>query len=214
MQYLLLLFSISFLSTATWGATHDLLNGFNCKTNPSEFANRTTGLESVNTYNFLVFEKSKKPQNKLILSSSLDKNCQLVKNKKGKYFGMYWMMNGKTFKRTHAMIQSKVHGRLKFIKQNEIEMTTDFAFTDLRELKHDIEDPTITIKTSRNSTGECQAMAFMTLGPSNQNATIMLSSIYTQVKTRLKIPIGFKWISIKGIDIKTCKEVETKYKKK
>ena len=91
---------------------------------------------------------------------------------------------------------------------------------DLSRVQHDLQNPTVQIKAERQGDA-CVATAFMTLGPSNGNATLKVESVSTKTEpiTLLKKmqamedpdAIQIYSVTVKGTDVATGKPIERIY---
>lgn len=153
-----------------------------------------------------VVEKSKNPQNILVVYTQADPHCRvepLVYGKKTYLFDFYWLMDGTRYKPTHSLI--KKHARKRFVpgKQFENQKGFDVRLADLKELDHDLPSDIITITLHRVSNDGCTARVLLPLGPSGDNRTLKIESIYSKAHTLLGIPIGVHYIELRGRDAKT-----------
>lgn len=150
-----------------------------------------------------VVEKSKNPQNILVIYAHVNPNCEIQSindGREGYLFDFYWMMNGTTFKPTHRLI--KKAARKRFEALNITRGGSGFAvrLTDLKELNHDLPSDRIHIAIDPAPRGECRSRVLLNLGPSGDHRTIAIETIYSKAKTFLGIPIGIHYIEIRGKD--------------
>lgn len=158
-------------------------------------------------------EKSYNSENIMVIHTRTDDDCKFPEEKKN-LIDFYWLINGKNKKPVHPMIRSGVEER---IQVNGISADGDLfkvELTDLSEVKHDLVDPVLEIK-SEVSEGECIVQAILTLGPSNKYRKIDLQKTYCEVTTNfLGIPNGCKFLELQGVDIDNGESVSVIYKRK
>lgn len=158
-------------------------------------------------------EKSYNSENIMVIHTRTDDECKFPEKKKD-MIDFYWLINGKNRKPVHSMIRSGVEER---IQVNGISSKGDFfkvQLTDLSEVKHDLADPVLEIK-SEISEGECEVKAILTLGSSHKYRKINLQKTYCEVTTNfMGIPNGCKFLELQGVDIDNGESVSVIYKKK
>ncbi len=164
-----------------------------------------------------VVEKSKNPQNILVVYTQADPHCRIepvVYGKKSYLFDFYWLMDGTRYKPTHPLI--KKHARKRFVSEKQIGKRKGFEvrLADLKELDHDLPSDIITITLHRVDEKGCAARVLLPLGPSADNRTLDIESIYSKARTLLGIPIGVHYIELHGRDAKTGEAMSVKFSSK
>ena len=164
-----------------------------------------------------VVEKSKNPQNILVVYTQADPQCRIepvVYGKKAYLFDVYWLMDGTRYKRTHPLI--KKHARRRFVAKKQLENQKGFEvkLADLKELEHDLPSDIITVSLRRGSDGGCNARVLLPLGPTADNRTLEIASIYSKARTLLGIPIGVHYIELRGRDANTGEQMTVKLSSK
>ena len=161
-----------------------------------------------------VVEKSKNPQNILVVYSKVSDLCRLEpitdKNREH-YFDFYWLMNKTTYKRTHPLI--KKLARKRFVAQDGPDNATGFSvmLTDLKELIHDLPSDLIHVEFYRSKDGLCRARTQLALGPSGNNRTMLIDSIYSEAKTVIGIPVGIHYIELRGTDTQNHQKITIRF---
>ncbi len=164
-----------------------------------------------------VVEKSKNPQNILVVYTQADPQCTIKPVTYGKMsylFDFYWLMDGTRFKPTHPLI--KKLARRRFVAQKPIDNQKGFEvkLADLKELVHDLPSDTITITLHETAGGGCRARVLLPLGPSAGGRTLDIESIYSKARTLLGLPIGVHYIELRGRDAKTHEPMTVKFDSK
>lgn len=158
-------------------------------------------------------EKSYNSENIMVIHTRTDDECKFPEKKKD-LIDFYWLINGKNKKTVHPMIRKGVEER---IQVSNISPEGDFfkaKLTDLTEVKHDLPDPALEIK-SEVTHGECAVQAILSLGPSQQYRKINLQRTYCEVTTNIMgIPNGCKFLELQGVDIDNGESVSVIFKKK
>jgi hypothetical protein len=167
----------------------------------------------------LTFEKSINPENIMVIYTKLDEKCRLETDPSERdqpVFDFYWLMDGKNYKPVHPMIKSGIRDRLEF-EADAIPANRQNSFyvkvNDLKEMEHDLTDTRLHIVTKAAEANKCDADAFMTLGASDGNATILLTKIFTEAK-RSFLSAKVIAITVYGNDVKTGKAIVRTYKAK
>jgi hypothetical protein len=150
-----------------------------------------------------VVEKSKNPQNILVVYTQADSQCRVepvASGSKSYLFDFYWLMGGTRYKPTHPLI--KLYARRRFVAQKRFENHKGFKvrLADLKELDHDLPSDMVTVTLYRNSKDGCNARVLIPLGPSAEGRTLEIQSIYSKARTLLGIPIGVRYVELKGRD--------------
>jgi hypothetical protein len=177
-------------------------------------------------YPLFLVEKSHHPENITVVYTKLDPHCRVLPDREHGFMptlDFYWLMDGTSYKPMAALLKDGVHKRLQFTDAHWQQVDpTSFAVRtdDLSHVQHDVPNTTVQIKAARQG-GACVATAFMTLGPSNGNATIKLESVYTKTEaiTMLKKmeamqdpdAIRIYAVTVKGTDVATGKPIERTY---
>jgi hypothetical protein len=148
-------------------------------------------------------EKSKNPQNILVVYTRADPQCRIepvVHGSKAHLFDFYWLMDGTRHKPTHPLIKKYVRRRFVARKRFEDQKGFKVRLADLKELVHDLPSDMITITLDGVSQGGCNARVLLPLGPSADGRTLEIQSIYSKARTLLGIPIGVHYIELRGRD--------------
>jgi hypothetical protein len=161
-----------------------------------------------------VVEKSKNPENILVVYCKVTKRCALqsiADAGQDHYFDFYWLMNRTTYKRTHSLI--KKLARKRFIVQNVSENATGFTvlLADLKELVHDLPSDLIRIDFHQSPDGRCEARALLELGPSGDNHTMQIDLIYSKARTFIGLPIGIQYVELHGTDTQSQKKISVRF---
>ncbi len=148
-------------------------------------------------------EKSKNPQNILVVYTQADSQCRIepvVSGGKPYLFDFYWLMDGTRYKPTHPLI--KKYARRRFVAQKRFQNHDGFRvrLADLKELDHDLPSEMVTVTLHRSSQDGCDARVLLPLGPSAGGRTLEIQSIYSKARTFLGIPIGVHYIELRGRD--------------
>jgi hypothetical protein len=122
-----------------------------------------------------------------------------------------------------GLLKAGARKRLQFIDADGSQgAATSFAVRtdDLSRVQHDLQSPTVQIKAERQGDA-CVATAFMTLGPSNGNATMKVESVSTRTepitwfKTMRAMAdldsIQIYAVTLKGTDVATGQPIERTY---
>lgn len=160
-------------------------------------------------------DKNYHSENILIISSHVDENCKFIAKDKD-YLDLYWLMNGSDTDRKEiaGAIKSGIQKRVQFEGMSSEGNNFKIRMNDLSELKHDLEDTTIDVK-SEISGGVCQVKSILKLGPSSKYRKINLKRFYCEVSTNMiGIPKGCKFVELQGNDIDTGELVKVRYKSK
>ncbi|RYZ80955.1 MAG: hypothetical protein EOP06_24365 [Proteobacteria bacterium] len=150
----------------------------------------------------------------MVVYTKLDDNCELQKENGSPVLDFYWMMKGSDYKPLHSAIKSGIRDRLQLLPtaHNDRFMV---QINDLKEVQTDIEDPRITVVGQPDKKGGCQVHALMTLGASDKNAVVQLTSIYSDASKTFLPPFRkLKSITIHGTDVKTGEKVDRTYNAK
>ncbi len=177
-------------------------------------------------YPLFLIEKSHHPENITVVYTKLDTDCRVIPDREHGFLptlDFYWLMDATRYKPMAGPLKAGARKRLQFIDANgsqddpaSFSVRTD----DLSRVQHDLQSPTVQIKTERQGDA-CVATAFMTLGPSNGNATLKVESVSTKTEpiTLLKKmqamadpdSIQIYAVTVKGTDIATGQPIERTY---
>ncbi len=151
-----------------------------------------------------VVEKSKNPQNILVVYAHVDAACKIqpIVDAAGPHlFDFYWLMDRTRFKPTHRLIKKAVRKRFVPLKSSIRDRRFKVLLADLKELIHDLPSATMDVEIKRDAQGACQGRAMLALGPAHANRTLVIDTIYSKAKTFLGIPVGIHYIELRGKDI-------------
>ena len=131
----------------------------------------------------LIVRKNVNPQNLLVVYTKEDSNGRFITNQadqKRPVFEFYWLMDGKNYKPVNGMIKKEIRKRFE-CQQGPASQATHFIINanDLKEVDCDIKEPKIDVYSSGTGGGS-KVKAEMSLGPSDGNMRIRLSSIYSE----------------------------------
>jgi len=163
----------------------------------------------------LIVEKNVNPQNLMVVYTKEDANGRFLTDEADRnrpVFDFYWLMDGKNYKPVNGMIKNEIGKRFEW-QMSRTNPATHFVvnLNDLKEVDSDIKDPKIDVYASR-SRGARGAEAQMSLGPSNGNMRIKLTSIYTEGRA---FPPAVYSVTLKGEEIvdgkPTGKKVTRRY---
>jgi len=177
-------------------------------------------------YPLFLIEKSHHPENITVVYTKLDTVCRVIPDREHGFLptlDFYWLMDATRYKPMAGLLKAGTRKRLQFIDANGSQGDpTSFAVRtdDLSRVQHDLQSPTVQIKTGRQGDA-CVATAFMTLGPSNGNATMKVESVSTKTEpiTLLKKmqamadpdSIQIYAVTVKGTDVTTGQPIERTY---
>jgi hypothetical protein len=194
---------------------------------PSMTGHAATSVGDVGEHYPLFFiEKSHHPENITVVYTKLDTDCHVIPDREHGFLptlDFYWLMDATHYKPMTGPLKAGARKRLQFIDANGSQGdSTSFSVRtdDLSRVQHDLQSPTVQIKTERQGDA-CVAIAFMTLGPSNGNATMKVESVSTRTEpiTLLKKiramaepdAIQIYAVTVKGTDIATGQPIERTY---
>jgi hypothetical protein len=177
-------------------------------------------------YPLFLIEKSHHPENITVVYTKLDTDCRVIPDREHGFLptlDFYWLMDATRYKPMAGPLKAGARKRLQFIDANgSQDDPTSFSVRtdDLSRVQHDLQSPTVQIKAERQGDA-CVATAFMTLGPSNGNATMKVESVSTKTEpiTLLKKmraiaapdSIQIYAVTVKGTDIVTGQPIERTY---
>jgi len=163
----------------------------------------------------LVVGKNVNPQNLMVSYTRVDANGRFLANPADQdrpVFDFYWLMDGKNYKPVNGLIKSEI-GKRFGCQLSPSDRATHFVINmnDLKEVNSDIKEPKLDVYVN-GSTGAGDVEAQMTLGPSDGNMRIKLSSIHTEGRA---FPPAVYSVTLKGEEIvngkPTGKKVARKY---
>ena len=163
----------------------------------------------------LIVEKNVNPQNLMVVYTKEDANGRFLTDEADRnrpVFDFYWLMDGKNYKPVNGMIKNEIGKRFDW-QLSPTNPATHFVvnLNDLKEVDSDIKDPKIDVYASRGG-GSRGVEAQMSLGPSNGNMRIKLTSIYTEGRA---FPPAVYSVTLKGEEIvdgkPTGKKVTRRY---
>jgi len=177
-------------------------------------------------YPLFLIEKSYHPENITVVYTKLDTECRVIPDREHGFLptlDFYWLMDATHYKPMARPLKAGARKRLQFIDANGSQGdSTSFSVRtdDLSRVQHDLQIPTVQIKAEHQGDA-CVAIAFMTLGPSNGNATMKVESVSTRTEpiTLLKKiramaepdAIQIYAVTVKGTDIATGQPIERTY---
>jgi len=166
----------------------------------------------------LTVGKNVNPQNLLVVYTKVDAKGRFLANPADQdrpVFDFYWLMDGKDHKPVNSLIKNEI-GRRFECQSSPSDRATHFVINvnDLKEVNSDIKEPKVDVYA--NGSGRARDVeAQMTLGPSDGNMRIKLSSIYTEGRA---FPPAVYSVTLKGEEIVdgklTGKKVARKYEAK
>ena len=163
----------------------------------------------------LILEKNVNPQNLMVIYTKEDANGRFLTdtvNRNRPVVDFYWLMDGKNYKPVNSMIKNEIGKRFDW-QLSPTNPATHFVvnLNDLKEVGSDIKDPKIDVYASRGG-GSRGVEAQMSLGPSNGNMRIKLTSIHTEGRA---FPPAVYAVILKGEEIvdgkPTGKKVARRY---
>ena len=163
----------------------------------------------------LIVGKSVNPQNLMVVYTKVGANGRFLANAADRdrpVFDFYWLMDGKDYKPVNGLIKKEI-GRRFDCQLSPGDRATHFVINlnDLKEVNSDIKEPKVDVYAN-GSGGARDVEAQMTLGPSDGNMRIKLSSIYTEGRA---FPPAVYSVTLKGEEIVngklTGKKVARKY---
>lgn len=177
-------------------------------------ASTTAATGSGEKVRLFTVEKSKNPQNILVVYCVVNDRCEFERIPdagRDHLFDMHWLMDGTTYKRTHPII--KKMARKRFIAQNAANHIDrfDVLLADLKELVHDLPSDIVHVDTYRDGNGRCRVRARIQLGPSGGRRTLQIESIYSSTRTLIGIPIGIHYIELRGIDVENNRPLSVRF---
>jgi hypothetical protein len=162
----------------------------------------------------LTVGKNVNPQNLMVIYTKVDAHGRFLTNPADQarpVFDCYWLMAGKDYKPVNGMIKNEI-GRRFECQLSPGDRATHFVINvnDLKEVNSDIKEPKLDVYAS-GSGGARDVEAQMTLGPSDGNMRIKLSTIYTEGRA---FPPAVYSITLKGEEIVNGKPTGRKVARK
>lgn len=166
-------------------------------------------------YIILVLEKNVHPENQMVIYTKIDANGRFVAdpaNRNQPVFDFYWLMRGRDYKPVHALIKFEVRKRFEsqWISRDHPDRFT-VRMNDLKELECDIEEPKMDVYV-RGTGVQPGVEAEISLGPSDGNNRIKLTSIHTEGRA---LPPAVYAVTLKGREIvngnATTKKITRRY---
>ncbi|MBC7427362.1 MAG: hypothetical protein H7336_02040 [Bacteriovorax sp.] len=158
-------------------------------------------------------EKSMNSENILLIHTQTDANCKFVENQNG-YVDFYWLMDGNTKKEVHPMIRSKVEERVRFAGINADKTSFKVSLNDLSELKTDLDDNKIEVKSAIVN-GACQVQSIIKLGGSAKYKKLNLKRTYCEVeKNFFGVPKGCIYLDLEGTNADTGEALKVRFNEK
>jgi hypothetical protein len=165
----------------------------------------------------LMVRKNVNPQNVMVVYTKMDAGGRFLEDRGSDrpVLDFYWLMDGKTYKPVNGLIKAEI--RKRFVPRwTSKGLATRFiiAMNDLKEVKSDISEPHVDV--SARETGDAPVVeAQMSLGPSDGNMRIKLSSIQTEGRA---FPPAVYSVTLKGEEVAgdkpTGRKVARKYEAK
>jgi hypothetical protein len=177
-------------------------------------------------YPLFFIEKSHHPENIAVVYTRLDTDCRVLPDREHGFLptlDFYWLLDATHYKPMAGPLKIGTRKRLQFIDTHGSQ-GDPASFTvrtnDLSRVQHDLQSPTVQIKAERQGAA-CVATASMTLGPSNDHATIKIESVSTRTepitllkKMRAMVDpdaIQIYAVTVKGTDVATGQPIERTY---
>lgn len=160
-------------------------------------------------YKIISFEKNENPQNIMVVYTKLDRNCKFIKQNGKPLVDFYWLMDGKKYKPTHALIKDAVRKRLEVSSAGDTEF--QLKVNDLKELNTNIEHPYMTVKVEKIGL-ECKVASYF---PDEEKAgnLILVSSIYSESKKTFIPPFRkLMALTFRGTAPESGQAVQRKYR--
>jgi hypothetical protein len=166
----------------------------------------------------LTVGKNVNPQNLMVLYTKVDAHGRFLANPAAQdrpVFDCYWLMGGRNYKPVNRLIKQEIGKRFECQSiQNEGATHFVISMNDLKEVKSDIKESKVDVYAT-GSDGARGVEAQVTLGPSDGNMRIKLSSIYTEGRA---FPPAVHSVTLQGEEIvdgkPTGKKVARKYEAK
>ncbi len=162
----------------------------------------------------LLVEKSQNPENKLVVFTKLNENCDFVTDSSAQpIFDFFWLMSGTTYKALNSSIKTEIKKRIEMSQPELLFRNRSFfvSLNDLKEVDHDIKDPRLVVAVNAQDES-CTVESRIQLGPSSQNAWVKVESFYGETTGFFRPKIVL--VKIKGINIATGAPITQIYKAK
>lgn len=149
----------------------------------------------------LIVRKSVNPQNSLVVYTKIDANGRFLTdatNGNRPVFDFYWLMNGQDYKPVNRLIKNEIRRRFECqLSPSDRETHFVINLNDLKEVDSDIRETKVDV-FANGSGGSRDVEAQITLGPSDGNRRIRLSSVYTEGRA---LPPAVFSVTLKGEEI-------------
>ena len=149
----------------------------------------------------LTVEKNVNPQNVMVVYTKVDAAGHFLSDPvdpNRPSLDFYWLMDRKTYKPVNALIKAEIRKRFD-AHWAAGDRATHFVVdvNDLKEMKSDIK--VLKMDISMRGSGDTRSVeAQMNLGPSNDNARIKLTSIYTEGRA---FPPSVQSVTLNGEEV-------------
>ena len=134
-------------------------------------------------YPILTVAKNVNPKNLMVVYTKVDAAGRFLKNAADRnrpVLDFYWLMDGKNYKPVNGLIKNEIGKRLAcHLGPTGNETHFSVNVNDLKEVDSDIREPKMDV-CFQQSGDTRKVQAQMSLGPSDGNIRIKLSSIYTE----------------------------------
>ena len=179
-------------------------------------ATEVTNIPEVGAHQrILVVGKNVNPQNLLVVYTKLDATGRFLANPADQdrpVFDFYWLMDGKNYKPVNRLIKNEIRRRFE-CRSSPSGRANHFVINlnDLKEVNSDLKEPKVDVYANASG-GARDVEAQVTLGPSDGNMRIRLTSIDTEGRA---FPPAVYSVTLKGEEIvkgkPTGKKVARKY---
>jgi hypothetical protein len=173
------------------------------------------GLNEVGVHQqILSIEKSRHPQNILVVYTKVDEKCQFIVDSSNRpVFDFYWLLNRTSYKPLNSTLKSEIEKRIELRADSAAGSSKSFyvSLNDLETINHDIPDPRLKV-TSVLQDNKCSTQSLMQLGPSDHNAMVRVDSFYGESVGYLRPRIIS--VTLKGVNVETGAAIVRTYKAK
>ena len=147
----------------------------------SIFAQDVTDIPEIGPHQrIFTVEKNVNPENLVEVYTKVDGQCRFVTNPANRdepVFDFYWLIDRGSYKPMNSFFKNEFHKRMTFVSGGT-SIRFQLEANDLKEVKHDLgSNPRFDVMAISSRTA-CDVRAFITLGPSDNNARIRLDTIY------------------------------------
>lgn len=166
----------------------------------------------------LTIQKNVHPQNLMIVYTKVDAEGRFSRDPENPalpILDFYWLMDGKTYKPVNALIKKEIRKRLE-LQTGSVGSARHFVIdlNDLKEVNSDIKEPKVDVYVN-DAVAPREVEAQMTLGPSDKEMRIKVSSIYTEGRA---FPPAVYSVTLKGEEVAngqpTGRKITRKYEGK